>query len=105
MLDGSDEDEKKNPFDSESEPEMFDNKLEQSIHQAHMSLDEDHSDFDVAVESEDETPIKKKPAPAKRKLGPKISDDEDDSPVKPVKKQQKRKQLSSDEDTPKKVGS
>lgn len=63
---------------SDSEPEMFDNVKDTSV-PAQMIIDSDSE--------ADPTPIKK-PAPAKRKLGPQpskrkiISDDSDVSPVK-----------------------
>lgn len=75
---------------SESDGGRCDNKpkLMDSDSEELMVIDSDESDAPV---------VKKKEAPTKRKLGPKVVSSPD-SPIKP--KQKRKKGLTSDDDTP-----
>lgn len=89
----------------DAEPEMFDNRLEESVKQQNMTLD-DESDFEAQDESFVENSPVKAP-PKQRKLGPKMTTDDDDTPVKkPKSSKRPAKTLdsgSSDDEKPKKV--
>lgn len=94
--------EESNDSFGDSEPEMFENRLEESVRQTNMTLDDsDGGDFEPNTTVD--TPPAKVP-PKQRKLGPKMTDDDETPVKKPKTTKRPAKTLDSDDsDSPKKV--
>lgn len=84
---------------------MFENRLEESVRQENMTLDDSDGDFEANKSAISDTPPAKAP-PKQRKLGPKMTDDDDTPVKKPKAAKRPAKALdsgSSDEEKLKKV--
>lgn len=83
----------------ESDGEMFDNNLNRSEPKPKLMGSDSDEPIDIDSEASDESVVvKKKEAPTKRKLGPKVVSSPESSPIK--SKQKRKKGLTSDDDTP-----
>uniref|UniRef100_A0A336LDC4 DNA topoisomerase 2 n=1 Tax=Culicoides sonorensis TaxID=179676 RepID=A0A336LDC4_CULSO len=100
MNDGEDS----NESFGDSEPEMFDNRLEESVKQTNITLHDSDDDFEALrneSKASDDTPVK----PKQRKLGPKMTDDDETPVKKPKTAKRPAKTLdsgSSEDEKPKK---
>lgn len=105
LLDGGDEeDDEDEKFPDDDEEEPVNNK---SVDDFIQGNDEDDEEV-IPISDIEDSPVVRKPAPAKRKLGPKVTDAAVSPPVasKPTTSKRARKVLvadSSEDEKPKKV--
>lgn len=105
-MDGGDEEDDEDEKFPDDDEEPVKNKSVDDFIQG--NDEDDEEDKVIAISDIEDSPIVRKPAPAKRKLGPKVTDDAVSPPVasKPTTSKRPRKIFvadSSEDEKPKKV--